>query len=801
MISCQSLEALRAETLSVPRQVYERAHACYVREDYGQACGLLAEALQAEPQGGDSVDGWTAAGLYALCCALDNRSDELAAIRDHLGEAAVRSRDALWIAYVWDATRAGRWSWVLAETSSRLDDPGDVEFREAAFYRYCRAHALANLGRVAEAVEDAEIARAIFLAGGDRRVVPRAENFLGILNRQLSRYELSCVWYERARASCVAFGKKAQESAALFNIGVTHYKMGLLREARRHFERSLAADPGGDMRHRRCFVNIALGNVDRIERDFPSARSRLLEACALAQDLGYRREEALSLEFLGDVLREQDKPAEARRLYDRAMAMARDTAPEGDIVMELHRRVGEALAAEGDLAGARRELAASLRLARAQGDRFEEAAVLRAEARVEARVGDLQAARKAIDAAAATARGIGARHEAALCLQAAAEIELEAGPGDAAALERAWTCATAALTYAMQVDAAWWTAEARALVDRTARLRAGAEHAASAPGGADGPVIIHTTRVMKDLVQLTDIFAASAEPVLITGETGTGKELIAERIHHNGPRADRPLVTVNVAAIPPSIFEREFFGHVRGAFSGADRDQPGYAARADGGTLFLDEIGELPLDMQPKLLRLLQDGTYQAIGDPVTRRTSVRIIAATNADLPRLVAEGRFRTDLWYRLRILELAVPTLRERPADVRPLLRHFLGLAAGAPVEPGAIFDERSLAAAEVWPWPGNVREIAMVARRALVEHRSRGAVAIELTHGGRRLLLTGGRSSARAAASVARRWSRPEHERIVEAIRCCDGNRQEAARLLGLSRSTLYRRMEKLGISRR
>ena len=352
---------------------------------------------------------------------------------------------------------------------------------------------------------------------------------------------------------------------------------------------------------------------------------------------------------------------------------------------------------------------------------------------------------------------------------------------------------------------AWCTEQARHLVDRIARRRA-ARDRADADGRTTyqpGDVIIHTSQAMKDLLQLTDMFAGSGEPVLVTGETGTGKELIARRIHARSARANGPLVTVNVAAIPATVFEREFFGHVRGAFSGADRDQPGYAAQAHGGTLFLDEIGDLPLNMQPKLLRLLQEGTYQAIGDPGERRAEVRLVAATNADLAKLVAEGRFRSDLWYRLRVLELDLPPVRERPEDVRPLLRHFLSLAAGRPVDPAEFFDPESLATAAVWPWRGNVREIAMIARRAHMEKQTRGRVCLELAEGVHRATLHGGTARAMVAAEGASLPSgaTSERARIVAALERCQGNRLEAARLLGLGRSTLYRRMMSLGLPTR
>ena len=427
-------------------------------------------------------------------------------------------------------------------------------------------------------------------------------------------------------------------------------------------------------------------------------------------------------------------------------------------------------------------------LARAQGDRFEEAVTLRVLAETLDAGKDPKSARLRIDRSIAILREIEAKHELANALQFSSQLALDATEkltADKArdALDQAWAHATSALDLYLQVDVTWYTEQARQLVDRIARRRA-ARDRADADGRTTyqpGDVIIHTSQAMKDLLQLTDMFAGSGEPVLVTGETGTGKEL-SRAPPPAAQRAGRGTAGHGQrAAIPATVFEREFFGHVRGAFSGADRDQPGYAAQADGGTLFLDEIGDLPLAMQPKLLRLLQEGTYQAIGDPSERRAEVRLVAATNANLAKLVADGRFRADLWYRLRVLELDLPPVRERPEDVRPLLRHFLSLAAGRPVDPAEVFDPESLAIAAIWPWPGNVREIAMIARRAHMEKQTRGHVSVEIAAGERRATLRG---SAAARAMVAAEGAAlpsgasSERARIVAALERCQGSRVEA-----------------------
>jgi len=254
-----------------------------------------------------------------------------------------------------------------------------------------------------------------------------------------------------------------------------------------------------------------------------------------------------------------------------------------------------------------------------------------------------------------------------------------------------------------------------------------------------------------------------------------------------------------VAAIPASMFEREFFGHHKGAFSGAEKDQPGFAAEADGGTLFLDEIADLPLELQPKLLRLLQDGTYTSLGNPELKRTDVRLIAATNADLAKLVEKGKFRQDLFYRLRVLEIEIPPLHERPDDILPLLNHFLSKSAGRRITAAEFFDEASIQAMLRYRWDGNVREIAMVARRAHIGMNTEGRVRIEVGFPPNVLLLTGPEQVSRVAAA----GSADEditRSRVLLILEETNGNRSETARRLGISRPTLYRWMDRLGIPR-
>jgi len=334
-----------------------------------------------------------------------------------------------------------------------------------------------------------------------------------------------------------------------------------------------------------------------------------------------------------------------------------------------------------------------------------------------------------------------------------------------------------------------------ALVGSDQPRQEGQEH--SVTRFANGDVFVAQAPAMLGILGLAKVAAGSREPVLISGETGTGKELIARLVHEGGDRAGKQFVPVNCAAVPETLFEREFFGHRKGAFTGAESDRPGLCEQADGGTLMLDEIGDMPMFLQAKLLRLLQEGTFRRLGDPTERTVDLRIIAATNAELSSLIAERRFRQDLFYRLQILELRLPPLRERGEDIVPLVRHFVRRLTGHDAEPGDLFEPEVLIALQRYPWPGNVRELEAMTRRLalLAGHTGRATVEMLPPEVGRWRNQPTGVSEG---LNLARYLESAEKERITQALTLHEGNRTEAARALGISRNTLYKKMEKLGI---
>jgi len=329
--------------------------------------------------------------------------------------------------------------------------------------------------------------------------------------------------------------------------------------------------------------------------------------------------------------------------------------------------------------------------------------------------------------------------------------------------------------------------ELQEAIDARGDLQRGLETA-----GAAG--IIGRSAATRELLDMLFLAAPTDATVLIEGETGTGKELVARAVHALSRRAPGPLVAINCAALPESLVEDELFGHARGAFTGADRAREGCFQRAHGGTLFLDEIAEMPLPLQAKVLRAIQEGEVQPLGSERTENVDVRVVAATNRDLARMIEAGTFRSDLFYRLNVVTLHLPPLRERREDVADLAAHFLG-ASGRKLTPAALEILKS------WHWPGNVRELENLIERLLVlrpkgdldaadlpaEMRAGGSLPaappVAATEGGEKIDLYAALRDL-------------EDRLIREALERSGGNRNQAAQALGINRTTLVEKLRRM-----
>jgi len=308
-------------------------------------------------------------------------------------------------------------------------------------------------------------------------------------------------------------------------------------------------------------------------------------------------------------------------------------------------------------------------------------------------------------------------------------------------------------------------------------------------GEHDFGEIVGQSPAVQHILRIVEMGAPTPVNVLLLGETGTGKELVARALHNLSPRREKPLVKVNCAVLPANLFESELFGHVKGAFTGAVADRAGRFEQADGGTLFLDEVGDLPLDLQAKLLRVLQEGEFERLGDTCSRRVDVRVIAATNRDLEREVQEERFRQDLFYRLNVFPIHLPSLRQRRGDIPLLVAHLVAKHAGRLGKSIEYIPQKTMKALQAYPWPGNVRELENIIERGIILGRGTHLALGDW-------LPVKDRPAHQSLKEI-------ERQHILSILKLTDGRvsgTQGAAEILGLKRTTLESKIKKLDIRR-
>lgn len=297
--------------------------------------------------------------------------------------------------------------------------------------------------------------------------------------------------------------------------------------------------------------------------------------------------------------------------------------------------------------------------------------------------------------------------------------------------------------------------------------------------------LIGESKVMRALFRAIDKVAASSATVLITGESGTGKELVARAIHYNSPRASAPFVPINCGGVPEGLLESELFGHMKGAFTGAVESRAGFFHSADGGAIFLDEIGETSLTMQVKLLRVMEDKEIRMVGSTRSQKVDVRILAATNKDLTASIKNGAFREDLYYRLNVITISIPPLRERQDDILLMIRHFAARFAAQLGKPAPLFSDEALHILKNYDWPGNVRELENVVQRLVVMAEGESISVPDLPS-----LM---RFSAARKAGFDRTLAEVEAEYAANVLASVNGNKSQAAKILGIDRKTLREKL--------
>lgn len=690
-----------------------------------------------------------------------------------------------------------------AAALSRVAVQASVEHAEL---RLLLGAALRWRGRLADAVAHVEYACSAFTVLGEPGRSAVAANFLGWTCLSQGRLDEARRWFEKALALNAGLGARLRMAQNYQNLAIVCYKQGDYGTAVELLEKELvAAEQRPDMTAR---ARIALGNVLRLQGRWEEARRQLTRAHAVAVEAGLAREQALALEFLGDVHRDEGRPADARRYYERGMAVAHALAPRGDLVMELRRREGECLDLEGRHEDALAVLNNARELCDEVGDAFETAVTLRCLAVNAANLGRWPLAARLLDEAMLGLRRLQARHEQMIAAYHAARFRLRWADTGAVAsraatlLEEAWNHALVAHRLDQELEGTPLAAEVAELVAELARRRVGGGEPARPGGPAAGLFsagrapcsrVVAISPVMRQVLRRCDGFARYEGPVLLLGERGTGKELLAHRIHETSPRSARPLLVLNCATAPGDSLARELFGAVDER--GASR---GLIERARGGTLLLTSVEALPEAVQERLLLMIRDGTWRPLGSARDRRADVRLIATSARDLAELADRGRVRPDLYFRLRLMTVAVPPLRQRPEDVMPLLDHFLSRLEGASLAARTVFDQTGLEALAAHDWPGNGIEVEAVAQQAWL-HRDLGRPLslVRRRRDDRMVLEFAELAQARAPGPHPRgHASGLSWETLNALIVRAGGNKARAARQLGVSRVTLYRWLNQL-----
>jgi DNA-binding NtrC family response regulator/tetratricopeptide (TPR) repeat protein len=646
------------------------------------------------------------------------------------------------------------------------------------------AQALNLLGRAAYRAGDLDLARdyyeqalALYRRIGDQANTAHLRNNLGLIHKNLCEWARAITNLTAALEIHREHGRYAETGHPLLNLGIVYQKSGDWGRALEYYREAEEVYRGvGDQLHL-TMVFIAQGNVARLQRRFDDAEVSLELALERSRNVNATREEVLSLEFLGELEFDRSRPAAALERYAAAMRKAECLAPEGDLVVELERRRAEALCVLGRLDEAERACERARKLASRTQDRLEFALSHRA-------AGDIALAR-------------GRRHEALSCWNHAATLlqtsreRFELGRTflrigraveDAPEARRAFYRAGALFA---DLSTPYWLEQSER--DLAERIGPQAAPAPAPPGSLLGrrhraPSLVACSMPMRRVETLARRAAATELSVLVTGETGTGKELVARTIHALSARSQKPFLAVNCGALRADLALSQLFGHRKGAFTGAHDEGVGLVEAAHGGTLFLDEVGELPADVQVTLLRFLESGEYLRLGETQVRRADARVIAATNRQLRGREAEQQFRRDLLFRLNEIEIRVPSLSERSADILPLARHFLAFYGG--IEgPRMTTDAEALLNAH--RWPGNVRELENVMKRVAALHAGEGEITMQV-------LLPLLAHHERDATP-----ERPLDERaaLIDALERAAGNRSRAAGMLGISRKTLYARIKR------
>lgn len=696
--------------------------------------------------------------------------------------------------------------------------PADIQSGETAFFiKFCMGKACFWKGDYHASNIHFQACRKHYASKSDHLMLGNVLYMLGYTACQRSFFEIAETYYAKALENFRAIGNRGQIAATQHMMGILDYKTGRYSISEKNLLAAAKNYMKSGNRTRMAESYIARGRLCIFTGKLSRGKELVGEGLKIAEKTEHKRGIALACEFLGEISCLAGELNDAFLWLERARRIAVDIAPQGDIMLEVSRRTGDLCIAAGHLEDAEKELLKSLKLAEGLHDRYELGATLRALGILEARKGNLDLARSYFREAVMTLRLIKEKFELAKTLQSAAESFLEYPSRIEIVGEEVMEFVREGKGLAVEASQLFDSLELKKrgnecldLINKLDKMICKQECVSKISNilfekhWLYGDFLVARSSHLRKTVAKVKNIAPSGIPILITGETGTGKEVIARFIHRLSGRAEGAFVAVNCASVADQVFESELFGHRKGAFTGAQRDHTGLVMRASGGTLFLDEISELSLRQQAKLLRVLQEGKVRRVGESIERDADVRIITASNQNIAGLLRSGKLRKDFYYRINVESITLEPLRRHREDIYPLFSYYMnkyGYSAGIEAE--------LLGLLESYNWPGNVRQIVSLAK--VLSHRCRNRRIIRKSDlparirkqhiFGMEIEISGEMELLKIRPIPAIGLTKdPEDVRklLVSTLLKMGGNKSAAARELGISRSTIYRVMKRLDL---
>ncbi|MCD6380036.1 sigma 54-interacting transcriptional regulator, partial [bacterium] len=716
--------------------------------------------------------------------------------------------------------RKGDYSKAIVYIDSLPDiSDGSVHPRFVISRHMIRGACLMRLGFVDEARNQLETALGLATHVSDEKARSSVLATLGLLSMRMGFLKNAGDYFKRAikiyRSKEDIYG----QSVSLLNRGIVQYHLGRFDDAESDIKEAISGFTECEWKIGICRALLALGNNERYRENFDSALKLYKESRAIADSNGYQREKALVLGGLGRIYLEAENYTKAESCFRKALRIAYKAFPKGDVALEQHISLGELYLSIGDYEESSDSFKKALKLARLLKARMEEGLIFRGMGLSFFGSGNRKKAENYFEKSIEILRITGDYFALAQTQLKYSEILFEyfdgvadermgIGGKERERVERLWRLLIEVEHLSCGIQTNLFKEKTDALLDGVVKIRSKLtvrrneirEGNTLVELQFDPQFIVHDelVSISKSMLDVYDSarFAASfSAPVLITGETGTGKELIARLIHNLSDRSQKKFVAVNCSAVPDRLFESEFFGHTKGCFTGAISDRRGLFEEASGGSIFLDEIGELTDIQQAKLLRVLQEKKIRRVGDNVEREIDVRFISATNKILGDDIGDSSMREDFYYRISEERVSLAPIRDRKEDIIPLLTFCLS-RDGDRKNRKIRIEREALKCIQRYPWPGNVREFFAVIKR--VGHISgNGIITVDMLPD----RVKGSESLQRSFVQNINADGRNLEKKtsLMKLLKRCNGNKTAVARWLGISRSTLYKELKRVGLN--